>query len=95
VIELAFFVSVPLLLLAALVLLYRWRIRLVCLVRGHSVVPTGRHGLLLREWLCLRCWRLFVSHVNFDNSILLLADEDSDRIFRDTERLLELFPPDE
>lgn len=63
-------------------LLRRLGAKVLCLVQGHPCEPTGRHAILLREWRCLRCGGLFVSHIEHGNA-LLPADEDSNRIFRD------------
>ena len=66
--------------------------KLVCFVRGHSVLPTGRHAILLREWWCSRCGGRYVSHRDFGDA-LLAADDDFDRIVADFEDAKVRFHP--
>lgn len=63
--------------------------KLACFFGGHPCVPTGRHGIVIHEWLCPRCGGLFVSH-NDHGNILVDADERSDQIFKDREAALKL-----
>ncbi len=58
-----------------------WR-RVVCLVRGHALVPTGRNTIILREWECGRCGGIYVSNCE-EPGVYLPGDADSDRIFQD------------
>lgn len=51
-----------------------------CSVFGHPCVPTGRHGIVLQEWRCLRCSGVYISHADHGN-LLVPANEHSDLIF--------------
>lgn len=63
---------------------------LICFFIGHKCVPTGRHAYLIHEHYCLTCDRLYISHTEY-GGMLLPADKDSDRIFRDREEAEEKF----
>lgn len=56
--------------------------RLLCFLFGHLCEPTGRRGIVLREWRCERCGGLYISHRDYGNAIVP-ADEDSDRMLSD------------
>jgi hypothetical protein len=62
-------------------------LRLFCFFAGHPCLPTGRHGLLLTEYRCTRCGRLYLGSSEYPGR-LLPADQGSDRIFRDGGKLL-------
>jgi len=57
-------------------------LRLRCLIFGHELIPTGRHGIALREWECGRCGRILISHPDHAGW-LIDADDDSDKIMRE------------
>ena len=59
--------------------------RILCFVQGHVCEPTGRHGIVIREMLCLRCGGLYAQHIEHGNC-LLPVDADLDQVFRDREK---------
>jgi hypothetical protein len=61
-----------------------WK-RLVCLLLGHPVIPTGRHGVVLREWECGRCGGIYVSHPDYDGK-LLPTNSELEAIFRENRK---------
>lgn len=53
--------------------------RFLCFIQGHMCEATGRFGHVLREWHCLRCGRVFISHRDYALT-LLPATPESDEI---------------
>lgn len=55
---------------------------LICSLLGHPCEPTGRHGVILKEWKCLRCGEFYVSHPDHGNR-LIKRDEAAEKIFQE------------
>jgi hypothetical protein len=64
-----------------------WK-RFICRVRRHDLIPTGRRGVQLREWECVKCRGTFVTITDLPR-LLFPADARSNQIF---EKWLELLP---
>ncbi len=56
-----------------------WK-RILCFFGGHPCEPTGRRGIVMKEWRCQRCGGLYVSHADYGRC-LLPADATTDMIF--------------